>query len=39
MLEQYRYEKQYLDAAKLAFDGNYSQLFMQVTQEMLGASG
>lgn len=38
MLEQFRFEKQYLEAAKVAFEGNYSHLFMQIVQEMLGAS-
>lgn len=37
-MEQYRFDKQFLEAAKVAFDGNYSQLFMQVVEEMLGGS-
>jgi WD40 repeat protein len=36
LLEQFRFEKQYLEAAKVAFDGNYSQMFMHVLHEMLG---
>jgi len=35
-MEQFRSDKNYLEAAKVAFDGNYSQLFMQVLGEMLG---
>lgn len=30
LLEQFRFDKQYLEAAKVAFDGNYRQMFMQV---------
>lgn len=36
MMEQYRFDKEYLTAAKLAFDSNYTQFFMQVVQEMIG---
>lgn len=35
LLEQFRFEKQYLEAAKVAFDGNYRQMFMQVLLEMV----
>jgi hypothetical protein len=35
-MEQFRNDKNYLEAAKVAFDGNYTQLFMQVLAEMLG---
>lgn len=35
LLEQFRFDKQYLEAAKVAFDGNYRQMFMQVLQEMV----
>ena len=38
MLEQYKFEKQYLEAAKLAFDCNYTQSFMQVLEQLLGKS-
>lgn len=35
MLEQFRFEKKFLEAAKVAFDGNYRQMFMQVLEEMV----
>ena len=35
-MEQFRYDKNYLEAAKLAFSGGYRQMFMTVVEEMLG---
>lgn len=36
-MDQFRYDRNYLEAAKLAFTGNYRQVFMTVVEEMLGA--
>jgi hypothetical protein len=31
-MEQFRFDKEYLSAAKVAFDGNYRQMFITVLE-------
>ena len=36
LLEQYRFNKDYLEAAKIAFSENYTQSLIQIVEEMAG---
>jgi hypothetical protein len=36
LLDQFRFDKKYVEAGKVAFEGNYTQMFVEVVEEMVG---